>query len=200
MDCFLFEGLSAEEKISVLNLIGSETAVEKHGELYKKGHIGILKSGSAVIKRRGDIGNLLTVGRLQKGGVFGMATVFGEWREGLSIVTALTECKVYYIKEDLLKTLLLKYPAISLNYITHLTRKIRFLNRRIDALSAGGCEEKLYEFLLSEQNENAEVILSFGMAELSRRLKISRTSLYRGIAALENSGLVMRNKQNFKIL
>ena len=74
-----------------------------------------------------------------------------------------------------------------------------FLNRKLDAFCAKSTEEKLYEFLLSISDNYGNVKLNFGMAELARRLKVGRTSLYRDIQSLENKKLIERLGQSFKI-
>lgn len=196
MDCFLFQNLSEADKNECLKLMGEPTKVQKSGELYRVGFIGLLISGLATVCRMGDVGNTVTVRVMHDGEVFGVASVFGDWKEGKSQVIAKTDCKVLYVSEQTLKTIFERFPAVAVNYISFLSDRIRFLNRRIDAFSAGSAVQKLYEYLIS-QSRDGVVALDFGLAELSRRLKMGRSSLYRSIETLENGGILERNGHTF---
>lgn len=198
MDCFLFSGLSETEiSTAIANLKPPVTAL-KGEELYRTGLIGIILSGSAKVCRTGDTGNAVTVRSMSAGEVFGVASVFGEWKQGKSSVIAKTDCVCLYASEDDLKNIFGQFPAVAVNYISFLSDRIRFLNRRIDAFSAGSAVQKLYEYLVS-QSVNGVVALDFGLAELSRRLKMGRSSLYRSLEVLEQSGLVVRNKNTYTV-
>lgn len=199
MNCFLFNGLSDSEISDIKSLIGEAKLLSKGEEIYRCGEIGIMKSGTATVKRNNKTGNSVNMRTIGACEVFGAASVFGDWREGSSSIIALEDCFVYYINEALFSKLLVKFPAVSLNYISYLSDKIRFLNRRIDAFAAGSTQNKLYEYLVSVSVDGCAT-LNFGMAELARRLKIGRSSLYRDIQSLEDSGLIKRDGQIFKIL
>ena len=199
MICFLFNGLSKDEFLQVKKLIGNAQNIAKGEELYRCGTLGIIKSGSAIVKRNNETGNSVNMRTISSCELFGAASVFGDWREGSSNIIALEDCFVYYINEPLFRELLVKFPTVSLNYISYLSDKIRFLNRRIDALAAGSTQNKLYEYLVSASS-NGNAKLDISMSELARRLKIGRSSLYRDINSLEESGLIKRVGQIFKIL
>ena len=198
MDCFLFSKLNETDKNEALRLMGEPIRVPKNGELYKVGFVGILLSGNARVCRTGDTGNAVTVRVMHAGEVFGAASVFGEWKEGKSNIVARSECSVVYASEDTLKGIFEKFPTIAVNYISFLSDRIRFLNCRIDAFSAGSAVQKLYEYLVS-QAEDGVVMLDFGLAELARRLKMGRSSLYRSLEFLEQNELLERNKHTFNL-
>lgn len=199
MNCFLFEGLSEEDYTKVLAALGQPVGIPKGGELYRDGSVGIIVSGSARIGRTGSTGESVTVRGIGAGEVFGAASVFGEWKNGKSRITAQTACRVLYISEDVLRKLLSDYPVIAVNYISFLSDRIRFLNRRIDAFSAGSAVQKLYEYLAEMTDGEKSVTLSFGMAELARRLKMGRSSLYRSLEVLQENGLVTRCNNTFTV-
>lgn len=162
--------------------------------------LGIIIAGDATVKRLNDIGDSITIRTISSGEMFGSASVFGEWKDGMSSIIANSFCEVLYISQEKFCEILKAYPQISINYIEFLSGRIRFLNRKLDAFAAKTTEERLYEFLLSQSNGDETVILTFGMAELARRLNVGRTSVYRDIDALESKGLITRDGHNFKIL
>lgn len=193
MECFLFNGLSKIQTQDILAVLGEPLTVKKGNELYRNGCLGLLVTGKGSIRRVGDDGHSVTVRTVGSGEVFGSASVFGSWKEGKSSITALCDCRVYYISEELLKKIMTDYPEVSFNYISYLTDRIRFLNCRVDTFSADNTGGRLYEYLISTARDG-KADISFGMAELARRLNIGRTSLYRGLDALEQSGLITREK------
>ncbi len=198
MDCFLFKGLSSSELGDALTFFSETVNARKGEDLYKLGEVGILTEGNATVSRLGDAGGNVTIRSISSGEVFGVASVFGEWKNGKSKITAKTDCTVLYATEEGLRRLFKKHPTVAVNYITFLSDRIRFLNRRIDTFSAGSTEQKLYEYLIS-QAKDGQVKLGFGLAELARRLKIGRSSLYRSLEALESGGLIERLKTTFII-
>lgn len=200
MNCFLFEGLSKEKTEELISKFGKTVKSEHGTELYRVKSIGIILSGTAKIIRKNDFGISVTMRNIGAGEMFGMASVFGEWNSEFSSITAITACDVVYISEQELRQIFAEYPGTALNYIVFLTDRIRFLNRKIDTFSADNTEKKLYEFLISLSDGKDTVSLPFGMAELSRRLQIGRSSLYRSIEALEKNNLIKRNKNEFIIL
>lgn len=195
----MFDNLNDDELSEIFSVIGNPIKFSKNTEIYKVGTIGILIDGEATVKRLNDTGNKTTIRTCRSGDVFGSASVFGEWKEGMSSVITTKNCEVIYVSENIFCELLKKYPQISLNYITFLSDRIRFLNRKLDAFTAKSTEEKLYEFLLSLVDCDGNVKLEFGIAELARRMKVGRTSIYRDISSLETKGLISRDGHNFKI-
>ncbi len=195
----MFNGLTENEILSVTSLLGNSQKVPKGGELYRSSMIGIITHGKATVKRLNDIGDSITIRTISAGELFGAASMFGNWKDGMSSIVAKEDCLVLYITEQNFTSLLKQYPQISLNYIEYLSDRIRFLNRKLDAFTAKSTEERLYEFLLSLSDSNGFVTLGFGMAELARRLNVGRTSLYRDISSLESKKLITRDGHNFKI-
>lgn len=197
MHCSLFERLTENEKRQVFSNLSKPVNIPKEGELYKKGFIGILISGNAVILRCSDVGVTVNMRTIGTGGIFGSASVFGDWDYHLSSIRAKSDCSVIYITESDFKALLEKYPAMAISYIEFLTERIRFLNHRFDTFSADSTDHRLYEYLISAADENGVVEFDYGMSELARRLKIGRSSLYRSIEALEKSDFVKREGKRF---
>ena len=160
--------------------------MSKGTEIYKNGMLGIITSGTATVKRLNDIGDCLTIRSISVGELFGSASVFGDWKDGMSSIIANTQCEVMYINEDKFCEIIRLCPQVSLNYIAYLSDRIRFLNQKLDAFTAKSTEERLYEFLLSLADKDGNIILKFGMAELARRLNVGRTSIY--VKAIMHTG------------
>lgn len=199
INCLLFNGLSNSEIISIQSILDKKITFSKGSELYQNGLLGILISGNATVKRLNDIGDCITIRSISSGELFGSASVFGDWKSGMSSIIADTRCDVLYISEEKFCEIITLYPLVSLNYIIYLSDRVRFLNKKLDAFTTKSTEERLYEFLLSLADIDGNVTLNFGMAELARRLNVGRTSIYRDISSLESKELLTRNGHNFKI-
>ena len=199
MNSFLFEGLTDKEIEKVKNYLGEPVSFSKGDELYKTGYIGFLLDGKASIKRKNTLGKFITVRNMLSGEIFGSVSIFGDWKDGLSSITADCDCLVSYICEEDFKKLLFDFPQISLNYISFLSDRLRFLNRKLDIFTADTTESKLYEFLLSLADDRGYIELKFSMSELAKRLNVGRSSLYRDMEALTNSGLITRENNVFII-
>ncbi len=196
----MFNRLSEDEVQSVLSQLENPITLSKGDELYRNGMLAIITNGSATVKRQNDIGDSITIRTISSGELFGAASVFGSWKDGMSSVIANAVCEVLYISEDKFCEIIKQYPQISINYIEYLSGRIRFLNRKLDAFTAKSTEERLYEYLLSQSDNDGNINLNFGMAELARRLQVGRTSIYRDIETLQSKELISRNGHSFKIL
>lgn len=200
MNCILFNGISENDEKQITERFAEIAVLDRGDELYKCGNVGIILNGRAKIFKRNEIGDSVTMRNITLNEVFGVASVFGEWKENFSSIKAITPCTVMYFSEERLRLIFAEFPQVAMNYIIFLTDRIRYLNKKIDTFSADSAEEKLYEFLISLADDENCVSLDFGMAELARRLKIGRSSLYRSIEALENNNLIKRDKNKFKII
>lgn len=194
----VFDGFNNSTIDTILSL-AEEIIFEKNKNIYRSGCIGYLASGSAKVIRTGSGGNSITVRNVNSGDIFGCASIFGDWNNDFSKIISQNKCQVKYFSEDVFISVLKNYSQFSINYISFLTDRIRFLNRRLDTFSAGSTQNKLYEFLLSNADNNNEVNLNISLSELAKRLGIGRTSLYRDITSLEEAGLIIRNSKKFII-
>ena len=199
VDCLLFKGLTSQETEKAEAFFLPAVKLPKGSEIYKNGFLGVIVSGTAKLKRKNDFGGSVTVRTLTANEIFGSASVFGSLKEGSSSIIADRTCVCSYISEQNLRALLTEIPKTAVNYIEFLTEKIRFLNRRVDTFSADCAEQRIYEFLLSVSDENGKAEPSVNLAELARRLKIGRTSLYRCLNSLEDGGLITREGKIFYV-
>ncbi len=195
----IFRGLSHEEAETLKKLLPPPEKFKKGNELYRNGYVAVLVQGSATVKRIAEGGQAITVRSLKSGELFGAASVFGEWKSGLSSIVADTACAVIYLGEQQLRDLFLRFPPLALNYITFLSDKIRFLNLRLDTFTAASTQHRLYEFLISQADDDGVVTVDCGMTKLAKMLNVGRTSLYRDIESLQKSGLLIRENKKFII-
>jgi CRP-like cAMP-binding protein len=149
--------------------------------------VGVVTSGTVRVFRHGAVLN-----RLECGGVFGVAALYGEEEEYVTEVRAASACEVQFFSQELLDRWMREDFRLAENYIRFLSDRIRFLNRRIAAFTGGAADERLLAFLRGRADKDGVVTLSMSMTELSRALDIGRSSLYRSLELLEQDGTIRR--------
>ena len=172
---FGLEGLSLEE-------FPSGSLIYRPDQFRRS--LGVLLSGQIRVTK-----SPLTVSILQPGALFGAAALYNDAPDYATTLTALSPCTALMITQELLDRLLGEYPQLRQNYLRYLSGRIRFLSTRLQSLAATGTEGRLSRYLL-ENLEDGKLLCS--ATELSRRLGISRASLYRAFDTLEASGLITR--------
>lgn len=153
--------------------------------------LGVFLSGRAKVTK-GD----LVMSTLERGAFFGVAALFHQRDRYETTVTALTTCTVVFFPEELVGALLDDCPPFRRNYIAYLSGRIHFLSRKVEGLTAPRVTGKLSRWLL----ESGRTEVSCPATELSRRLDVSRASLYRSFEELERAGAIRRTGKTIAIL
>lgn len=144
----------------------------------------ILTGSAAVVKGRAVINTLVP------GDIFGAVTLFSDEPSPATTVTARVECSAIFFEKEAIAELIESEPGAAVGFAAYLSARIRFLTRRIEALTAGDSASKLLSYLL-EREQGGEVEIQ-SCAELARRLDVGRASLYRALDSLEASGDIRR--------
>ncbi len=157
-----------------------------------------ISNGHAVIVA-GDGSRCAVLRYLSEGDSFGAASLFsgGEHR---TFVKSSGGCTVVTLPRKILCRLLREVPDCSMAYISFLSERIAFLNRKITAFTAGSAEAKLAVYLSGlpiGRDGKASVDVSY--SSLADMLGISRASLYRALDSLENAGLIARKNKDLTI-
>ena len=174
-----FDGILVEEFLPGEIILNSQTS-EKIYLVYK---------GNAVI-RSGDDGVILR--KLTVGDSFGAASLFDKHTYNTTVLSNSSMQIISFSKEFVEKCIELE-KTVSFNYISFLSKRISFLNRKIEAFTAKNAENKLYSYILNlPRKENDEVEITVSMSTLSKMLAIGRASLYRSFEKLEASGQITK--------
>lgn len=154
----------------------------------------VVLSGKVVVSGASGTSNVrLKTG--SAGDTFGAAALFGSSGTYVSTVTAKTACEVLFIPESTLADVLSSDPSAALSYITFLSEKIRFLNEKITSFTAKNADVAVAGALARAADGSP-----LNMSLLSKRLGISRTSLYRSFENLSRAGLISYSDGVLKIL
>ena len=150
--------------------------------------LGILLTGSVLVTKPGG----LVVSELHAGDLFGAGALFNQETDYVSTLTARSSCRVLFVTEDALQAMIDCSHHVRWNYIRYLSGRIRFLSSRVDALAENTGERRLASWLLAQMDADNNVLIPCSMTELARRLNVGRTSLYRELGLLQDSGIVLR--------
>ena len=133
------------------------------------------------------ISALSTIHRFRRG----IATLFGEYEENISAIIAGRGCKVLFISYAAVSRLLESDREFMYEYISFLSGRIRFLNRKITYYTSGSAERRVALYLSSFPS--SEIEPDIPMNSLCELLDIGRASLYRAFDKLTDDGFIRRD-------
>ena len=191
--CPLFQGVD-RELLRRLTREAGQARFEAGQVVYNPQHfrrcLGVVLSGRLQVTK-----GTLAVSVLRPGELFGAAALYSDEPEFAATITAMGPSRCLMLEHDLVDRLLAEQGQIRENYLRYLTGRVRFLSGRLQALAQPGVEGKLARYLLAGGTGE----LTCPATQLCRRLGVSRASLYRAFAALEDSGLITRKGKTITI-
>lgn len=196
--CFLFKGLELQQLDTFFNNLSSVSFLTGEPiyttENFKKS-IGIITAGSINAYKGKDI----VLNTFGVGDCFGVASLFHPTEEYVAVIQAKIKAELVFISDTQLNSLFREYPETAINYITFLSERIHFLNRKIDSFTVPSTAAALNYYLLDNQ-QNGVVTVANGYSHLARQLHIGRASLYRSLEQLEKQGIIKREDRKITIL
>ena len=159
--------------------------------------IGILAEGVAAVIRSGERRPVIHK-TLLPGDVFGVSSLFDTDSTFPTTIKAIEVCRIIFLSEQDVSVLLENTPGIAKNYIKLLTKKIRFLNHRLDTLAGRSAEERVAEHLLSSIGKDGA--LGITKSALASMLGLGRASLYRILDLFEKNGFICTSRDRIEVL
>lgn len=185
--CDVFSGASEKTYRELLCCTAKHFAAGEliySAESFEKS-LGVIISGKVEVY--GETGNRrVRLNTLSRGDMFGAAALFGKDGGYVSTVISKTASDVLFVGESKVKEIIASDPQVALAYISFLSDKIRFLNRKISAFTAKNADSAVATALLAEKSRSFELNIS----RLSKKLGIGRTSVYRSLESLEKLGAI----------
>ena len=148
---------------------------------------------------RTEGGQTVILNTIKEGGVFGAAQLFCS-DPAFSSVRASNSCCCLRIPRVAVTRLLEDDFVFAENYVSFLSDRIRFLNKKIASFTAGNGEKTLAEYLLSVSADNNTVRLGQSVSNLALSLNLSRPTLYRAFISLEKQGMIEKDGKAVKII
>ncbi len=160
----------------------------------------IFLSGEAEIYTA-DEGRSMLLRTVKQGGIVGVANLFSE-EDFVSRIIATKHCDTMEISPEGYGKILESDKRAMYNYLSFLSEKIRYLNRKIVTLTAGSAERRLAYFLDTSIPEHTTDTpeITVPMNSLSEMLNLGRASLYRATDKLTDEGFITRNGKTIKVI
>ena len=153
-----------------------------------------------VITKIGLYGRRTVINRFAEGDVFGMATLFYEKDEYPSDITAESDLRLAVLKKETVEKIFADNPDFAKAYVTLLSEKIHFLNKKLAAFSEGDIAEKLLHWILVAADGKKEFEIPCSLSKLSAMLNVGRASLYRAFDTLSERGEIVKDGKKIVIL
>ena len=200
---FLFRGFSADEIAALLCLPGITLVRYAAGEEILSAHtgskgLGVLLRGSAVVEKHAKDG-YIRMSELKPCALFGMAAMFlsEDAHAYPTRILAQKDSAALLIPEDTFRDMLKADFRLAENYIRYLTRRIHFLNDRIEELICPTTDQRVLLYLAQNAEDGR---FTLAMTTLAQSLSISRASLYRALDKLEAGGRIRRNRRTIELV
>ena len=192
----MFKGLSLDEIERLLDDYSVTECKYSPGEIIQNNsstkRVGIITKGKAVIRSGA---NGVIINKIGRNDIFGVASLF-DTPCHFTTIRATTECNVIAFDKAFIEECVGNSPTFSLNYIELLSKKIGFLNEKINAYTAKSAESKLYAYLLLLPRNGNTVELSNDMSTIAKMIGIGRATLYRSFEKLINNGTITKIDKN----
>lgn len=134
-----------------------------------------------------------------EGETFGAASLFTESAHQTRVI-AESASEILILPESLVLEILANIPECAKNYLSFLSERITFLNRKIAAFTAGSAEARLALYLAGQKSsEDGTFVCPIAMSSLASQLGIGRASLYRAIDNLTDAGLIRYDGGHFTV-
>lgn len=164
-------------------------AIFREGETCAGLHI--IKSGRAKVYRLSPQGRQYIVKLLTKGDTFNEVSVFGGGTNPVN-VAALDECTVWIISVDILRQLILSYPAYAQKILENLAGNLRKLVNRVSEMAFFQVTHRLAQLInnLPEEALSGENNTRLTQNQLASRLGSVREVVARSLKDLERKGVI----------
>ncbi len=160
----------------------------------------LIVSGKAMVSKTGLDGKRTIINSLSEGDVFGMATLFYEKEEYPSDITAESNLRLAVIAKETVEKIFASNPDFAKAYVTLLSEKIHFLNKKLGAFSEGDISEKLMHWILGIADGKTEIVLPCSISKISAMLNVGRASVYRAFDSLSEEGKIVKDGKKIVIL
>lgn len=193
----IFSALSEAEQQWLLEQEGVQIKEYERSEAITEKCVCCVISGTAAVySMREEDPCLLRY--LNAGDIFGVAGFFAPGN-ALSSIEAKSDAVILTVSGDVIRQLIDSSEGFRYAYLTYLSGRIAFLNRKIDFITAGTAQSKLITWILGNGDRD-EFDIPVSMSDLARILDMGRASLYRAFDELTEQGIIAKNGGHIRIL
>lgn len=152
-------------------------------------------SGEIVLERISEAGDPVSLQRVRQGFVAEASMQSASYHCN-AVVTS--PARVVAVPIDLLMAELATDSAFALRWIGMLNAEVRRLRAQCERMSLKGVGERLLHMIETE-GVNGQLRVASGLKSLAAELAVSHEALYRAVAALEKSGVLVRESERLSV-
>jgi CRP-like cAMP-binding protein len=201
LETTLFHGTSVDLSFVQVTEYPSEYTLEIEGA--KSNYIGVVLSGSILVKTYSLTGKSFIIRSLSEGDIYGDVLVFGSHSKAYA-GTLITKGKTTIAKiyNSDFKRLLLTHPTILTNFLTILSDKTYELNNKNKLLSQETLRDKILYYLHQERKKQKTNVIKLNKTkeELAEELDVQRPSLSRELINMKNEKIIEYDRYTITIL
>ena len=202
----LFSGLELEEIRSVLSSTHYRLKSYSAGDLVSQSGAPV-KCFMMVIDGvvKGEMidftGRVIKIEDIPAPGALASAFIFGSRNQFPVSVTAVSDARIMIIEKPEFLAFLRKNGRILLNFLDIISNRSQFLSEKIKFLNFKTIKGKLAQYILQKaRRDSNEFVFDLTQTDLAEFFGVTRPSIARVIAELEEKGLVLIKGKSVKIL
>ena len=161
--------------------------------------VGLVAEGSLDVYSIAIDGRELILSSLERGDCFGIINLMTE-TEIPKVLKCRTDATLLLIPREEVRKAVEKDQELALRYAVLCNRKMQFLIRKIEFLTMYSGRKRLIQFLLSSSGPSGRVDSAGTREDMASMLGISRASLFRELAALQEEGLICQKRGRIQVL
>lgn len=205
----LFTSLSEEQIEYCIQVCSPQVVDYSKGDIvvHRNEHfhkIGLVLTGSVAVHQNSASGDASIVGWMVENQVFAEVLAFEPSVRYPTDISAYQPTSVcYFLPEMIQKMEDQEIKSILLfNLVSSMSRKAVNLHKKIELLSIRSITGKICWFLIDEfhRTQKTAFTLVFNRDQMAAYLQVSRPSLSRELAKLQQSGIIRYEKNHFQIL
>lgn len=207
----LFKGMDQNEINSILKCLDAkEKNFYKGSYVWHAGdtpdYIGIVVKGQVNIIKEDILGNRTVIANILPFQIFGESFYIAKAETYPVSAQATIDSIVILLKYEKLtspcRNLCAFHKKLIDNMLELIAKKNIKLNNRINCIIKKTTKQKLLFYLVTEMkiHNKYEVSIPFNREELADYLGVNRSALSRELSSLKKSGVLLFNKNNFKLL
>lgn len=151
--------------------------------------VGLVISGEVDVYSVAVDGRDIRLNTLHTGECFGIYNLLADM-EMQTVLHCGEDSEIGYLPKKVLLQMMETDNRLALRYARVCNEKLQFLLRRIEFMTLQSCRGKLVSYLLAQRDRSGMVHISGSREELARHLGMSRATLFREIAALQQQGVL----------
>ena len=162
----------------------------------------IVRSGKVKLTKYSSNGKEQIIHIYGEGGMMGLCTMFTD-KLFPACAVALEKTCVFHFSREVLEKMAYKEPALLLNLVFALSRRLTESINMIESLSLQKIPQRLASFLLyskSMTTDTEKIIIPFSRRELARMLGATPETLSRAFNLMKKNGIIQTEGRTVRIL